>query len=343
MGEMPNLLAPPSLDGYSWRPAKLEDAAAIHTLLVDIEAVDQRGWTDTMEDRQRDFEDPATNYPTDTWLAFTDGGSLAALGWIFAPQVGDQEYVAFLWLEVHPSHRGRGLESYVLNWLEARSRQILATRSDHLPHILRSHTPDFLSDRIALLEQHGFVQARSFYRMQRDLSQPIPEAALAPGIHLLNWTPELDAATLHAVNEAFADHWGFIPVDEESWKLWITSNSVFRPELTYLALTEDGELVGFSVNEVREEENAALGIRQGWIHELGVCRAWRKQGIATALICISMQAFKRAGLDYAGLGVDSENLTGALRIYERLGFYVVKRFLTYTKLVHTPEGANTTG
>jgi ribosomal protein S18 acetylase RimI-like enzyme len=44
-----------------------------------------------------------------------------------------------------------------------------------------------------------------------------------------------------------------------------------------------------------------------------------------------MRAFKAAGLGYAMLGVDTENPTGALRVYTRLGFAQVKRFITFEK------------
>jgi ribosomal protein S18 acetylase RimI-like enzyme len=92
-------------------------------------------------------------------------------------------------------------------------------------------------------------------------------------------------------------------------------------------------VVALSINEVREEENRAAGVREGWVRELATRRAWRNKGIATALVCKSMQAFKAAGLDYAGLGVDTENLTGALRIYERLGFVPVRRGINFSKEV----------
>ena len=65
--------------------------------------------------------------------------------------------------------------------------------------------------------------------------------------------------------------------------------------------------------------------------DLGVRQPWRKLGIATAMLNASMQAFKADGLTTAGLGVDTDNLTGALRIYERLGFDPVMRYLTFSK------------
>ena len=91
------------------------------------------------------------------------------------------------------------------------------------------------------------------------------------------------------------------------------------------------QIAGYSLNVVSPEENERYGINEGWVDQLGVCRPWRRRGVATALLCISMRAFKSAGIDYVSLGVDTENLTGALRIYERVGFVSVKRFITFAK------------
>ena len=93
------------------------------------------------------------------------------------------------------------------------------------------------------------------------------------------------------------------------------------------------EVVGFSFNVVNRETNERYSVQEGWVSDLGVRRAWRKRGIASALLCASMRTFKATGLDDAMLGVDTGNPTGALRLYERLGFVQVKRFITFEKPV----------
>ncbi|NKQ35221.1 MAG: GNAT family N-acetyltransferase [Chloroflexi bacterium] len=65
--------------------------------------------------------------------------------------------------------------------------------------------------------------------------------------------------------------------------------------------------------------------------EIGVIRGWRQRGIASALIAAAMRAFRDEGLEYAKLGVDTENPTGALRLYENLGFYSVRRSTAFHK------------
>jgi len=92
-------------------------------------------------------------------------------------------------------------------------------------------------------------------------------------------------------------------------------------------------VAGVSFNTVNVEENARNGINEGWIKELAVRRPWRKRGIASALMCISMRAFEAEGLDFARLGVDTENPSGALGLYERLGFKPFKRFIAFEKRI----------
>ena len=327
-----------SLVGYTFRPAHQGDVRATYQLLLDCEAADQRGYVDSLEDRQRDFDNPFFNIEKDTLLAITDEGQVTGMAWIIAPPAGETEFIAFLWGEVHPQHRGRGLGDYLLSWMEARGRQILAGRPTDLPHFLRTSCLDYNTDRVALFEQHGFEHVRSAYRMRRDLALPIPEGLLPPGVRLRLWSPELDVETLETCNDAFRDHWGYIPFNEEAWRLFMSGHQDFRPELSPLAMANDPatgleQVIGFSINRVHAEENQHNGIQEGWIAELGVRRPWRQQGIATSLLCESMRLFKEAGLEYAGLGVDTENTTGALRIYERLGFQAVRRFVTYSRPV----------
>ncbi len=328
----PTTTRPETIPGYTWRPMRREDIRAVYEMLLAVDQADDRNSAGVLEDAYREFDDPWCNPATDSLLVLAAGGQVAALVRTFVNPQPDNEVHAFLWIEAHPDHRGQGMEEFLLNWAEARGRQRLqtahATRS--VPRDLRIGAQDTQHDRIALIEQHGFQPIRYFYRMRRDLRDPIPTVSLAEGLTLRTFTPELSRALMDAFNESFSDHWSFQPVPPEDWQMFFMRRSTFRPDLTFLAMDGD-QIAGHSINYVRPEENAREGINQGWIGQLGVRRPWRKRGIASALICESMRAFKAEGLDYATLGVDTENPTGALRIYERLGFVPVKRFISFGK------------
>lgn len=334
-------LPKPEIPGYSWRPVRREDAEGINKLLLAAEAVDQRGWQDTMEERQRDFEDPRSDYRRDAILAFAEDGELASLGWVFTMEAPN-EWVSFLWGEVHPQHRGRGLGKATLRWMEARAQQVLLEKPADVPRVMRTGVPDWDENRIKLHEQEGFEAVRAFYRMYRDLSTPVDGPVMPPGVRLEIWHYKYNEFALEALNESFQDHWGFTPMTGEIWDLWHTGHPDFRPDLTYLAIVEDPKpdenpVAGLSINKVRRKDDGAPAENTGVVAELGVRRDWRRKGIGAALLNASLRAFKEAGLDSARLSVDTENLTGALRIYERVGFHVEKRFLTYMKKINESE------
>jgi ribosomal protein S18 acetylase RimI-like enzyme len=62
-----------------------------------------------------------------------------------------------------------------------------------------------------------------------------------------------------------------------------------------------------------------------------VRRPWRRRGLARSLLVQSLHAIKERGMTEAALGVDTQNPTGALRLYESVGFRPVKRFTAYQK------------
>ena len=45
----------------------------------------------------------------------------------------------------------------------------------------------------------------------------------------------------------------------------------------------------------------------------------------------AMDHLRRQGMEEAELGVDEANVTGAMRLYERLGFSVARRRLTWNQ------------
>ena len=67
----------------------------------------------------------------------------------------------------------------------------------------------------------------------------------------------------------------------------------------------------------------------GYVGELAVRKSWRRRGLGLALLQHAFRGFKERGKLRAVLHVDSENITGAIRLYERAGMYVDRLFHTY--------------
>ena len=329
---MTPITVPHDLQCYTWRPLRREDMPALYQMMLALDRAEDRNMIITLADMEKQYDDPWCDPETDSLLALTADGHVAAMARVFVSPEPVGEHRAHLWGEVHPDHRRDDLADFIFAWMEARGRARLEDKTGDLPQLFRVGIQDDLHDRIALLERRGFRPVRYSYRMRRDLSQPIPDEYAPDGIALRVYRPEFDRGMLQALNEAFSDHWGFEPATEQDWQIFMVGRSDFSPDLTFVAMEGD-EVIGMSINVVNPESNQRQNIQEGWIQTLGVRRAWRKRGIASALLCQSMRAFRAAGLDYATLGVDTQNLTGALRLYERLGFVAFKRGITFDKLV----------
>jgi ribosomal protein S18 acetylase RimI-like enzyme len=129
--------------------------------------------------------------------------------------------------------------------------------------------------------------------------------------------------------EAFADHWGGIPNSEATFERFF-SGPDFQPELWRVAWDGD-EVAGQVNNMVMRELNAQTGSRRGLLAGVSVRRPWRGRGLARALVSQSLVAFREIGMTDAVLGVDADNPTGALGVYEANGFVVHQRERAFRK------------
>jgi ribosomal protein S18 acetylase RimI-like enzyme len=93
--------------------------------------------------------------------------------------------------------------------------------------------------------------------------------------------------------------------------------------LTFMAF-DGNEMAGAVVNRYRDI---------AWVWQLAVRPAWRKRGLGLALLLQSFTEFYQRGNRMVGLGVDSQSLTGATRLYEKAGMRVTRRYDTYEKVL----------
>jgi GNAT superfamily N-acetyltransferase len=172
------------------------------------------------------------------------------------------------------------------------------------------------------LAAHGFSPERRFYRMRVDASSPlIPAVAppLPPGVELV--VPRDDEgfrAVCLVDNESFLDHWHFTPREYDEWWPLMTSFSGHDLEGWWL-LTVGGEPAAICLND---DSRAAIG--DGYIGVLGVRREFRGRGLATLLLRRAFVRDRDRGMKGTQLGVDSENWSGAVRLYERVGMKAVR-------------------
>ncbi len=244
----------------------------------------------------------------DLWLVETGSGEVVAyaLVWMEKPPnvfVAEQT--------VHPSHRGRGLSELLLELCEERVAFATAPAPGGAPTNLGVWTHEDDAVRRALYGRHGFRYVRTFLRLEVDLAEA-PAAAVWPaGIAARRFRRHRDEAAVHAAGEeAFQDHWRPDSMDLDEWLAFRFERPDLDLDLWWVAW--DGESVAGSLLAFE----SPLG---GYVDSLFVRRPWRAHGLGRALLREAFAELRRRGLPRAYLGVDSENPTGAMRLYESVG------------------------
>ena len=71
--------------------------------------------------------------------------------------------------------------------------------------------------------------------------------------------------------------------------------------------------------------------QRGYTQDVFVRRPWRRRGLARSLLVQSIEMFRQMGMAETALGVDTENPSGALRLYESLAYHEVRRHTFFDK------------
>ena len=217
----------------------------------------------------------------------------------------------------------------MLRYNQNRLHEIASEQKNGVPRYFESFASDTEVAAEALLVSEGFEVTRFFYEMVRPLSEPIADKPFTGGLEVRPVLPEHYRLIWDANQEAFQDHWGYSPAKEQDYVRWL-NDSNFDPSLWQVAWEGD-QVAGMVLNYLNEPENAEYQRKRGYTEDICVRRRWRKLGLATALITCSLKMFKAMGMTEAALGVDTQNLSGALRLYESVGFRSVKKHMTYRK------------
>lgn len=230
---------------------------------------------------------------------------------------------------VHPDHRGVGLGRTLLEWAVDRATHQLRSSGSDLPKYVRVDNYESVSSAHRLYSSMGFEPIRYFDHLLRPLTDlPAMERTELDGISIRPWSDDHSEEVRQVKNEAFADHWGSTPTSIARWETMLQASTT-RKDLSWIAVNHAGAVVGYCINERYEADDAVTGRKEAWIGNVGTLRDHRGRGIATALMIRSLHSFAAAGLDHAILGVDSDNPTGAPRLYRSLGFEPHTRTITH--------------
>jgi mycothiol synthase len=230
----------------------------------------------------------------------------------------DDELDLFVEGRVDPTALGRGLATFLLDRAVHRAR--VAARDHELPAVVRVTVVDGDHRAHAWHERRGFRPVRHFLQMRLDLDQPPPPPAWPPGLDVRAATHDDLPRVWTAHQEAFADLPTAWPSSFDDWCAARRVGDDLDLDLWLLAIA--GEvIVGVCLCRAGTPEAPETG----HIVDLGVVPAWRRRGIALALLRTALARFRERSLTGAALEVDDVTLHGAVALYQAAGLRVVRR------------------
>jgi mycothiol synthase len=295
-------------EGFTVRGALSDDVQQAAALLR-AEEVDLRGRSDWGVEETAHLWRLANLDAT--WMVETADGATAVVA-VAIDRGGTRD----AWVTVHPDFTGRGLATALLARTEEHAR---AGGIQTLKVGAFAENEDARS----LFERHGFREARHYFGMRIDFDGPPSPPDWPDGVEVATFRPEDAKAFYNALNESFEDEWGWHQQPFEEWK----RERLDAPETDtslWFAVRENDEIAAVARCDPKREGG-------GWVGALGVRKPWRKRGIGLALLQHAFVEFHRRGESHVGLGVDTQNPTGATRLYERAGMRVISEDVVYEK------------
>jgi mycothiol synthase len=312
-------VAEPTLpEGFTARPLTADDVDAVAALLAVAEKVDDTGEHADADDLTEWWVNDLVDLGRDGLAVHDDDGALAGWATVIAPPTFRDAFGVYLEGRVHPERRGRGLGRALLGWQLARGAEVHAERHPEAPARLTVVVPEGMPSLESLARRAGLVAGRWYRLMDRPL-RDLPAASAVPGVELVPFGWDRDDEVRRAHNAAFTRHHGSSERDQASWEVLFTGQRSFRPDLSVLALV-DGAVAAYALAYVYDADTLATGVQTAHFGQIGTLPSFRGRGLATAAVTASLRAAAAAGCDAAGLQVDSDNVTGAVRLYEALGF-----------------------
>lgn len=321
---------PPTSD-LRWAPLTEADVPALADLVNHLARVDGTeefyAEEDLLEELRAATFDPATDS-----LAVRDGDLMVACTTVRVPTTPDHEGRGRGYLEggVRQEYRRRGIGTALLDRMERRAAQLVEERHPGRESYLRAGGGLEGSSASQTLQARGYRVVRWFNLLTRPLGDE-PEVPRLEGVTFATPADGQEEAVRLAHNEAFKDHWGSGPSAPETWHDHWTARSA-RADVSTLALGPGGEVLAYVMCGEYQP-------RELYVNLVGTVPQARGRGIAAAALQHTIGLATRSGrYDVIELDVDSESLTGATRLYERIGFTHKLRMMSMERPLPLPGG-----
>ncbi len=179
------------------------------------------------------------------------------------------------------------------------------------------------------LEAQGAVEVRHFWRMAIDLNEDSPQVPGVPDGCVVRVVRAEDAewrTVFRVVDDAFVAHFGH--TGERTYDQWVAmwrSHAGFDPTLWWMAELDGRPVAALLALTMQGDDAETIG----HVGTLGTLSEARGRGIGATLLRTAFAEFRRRGISKVTLDVDSENSTGAVALYERVGMHQTADWAVY--------------
>jgi mycothiol synthase len=270
--------------------------------------------------------------PTATYrvLPAPDGEFIA---YFHASPFGDRTSRLNFEAAVLPEWRGQGIGSRFYAFAEQEARRLGHTHMASSVYVL---TGDGNPAGTAFLQRRGFKRQSAYWQFRLDDLRRQPQPHLPPGFSLVPYldVPEAPARWTEIIVEAFNEQATPEAIDAQ------TREPGSDPRGYFFALEDaTGRLVGTTRARL-DPSPTSPGGTIGYIGTVGILPAYRRRGIAQALMLQTLGYLRNEGVDSAVLFVEDRNHS-AQELYRGMGWYPVYRSDNYWKTLEPGTSAPT--
>ena len=311
-----------------YRPLRKTDYDLLAAMFTDANIADDNPMQQEGEEIREEFESLPVDLEDHTISAW-QGDQLVGATYAYHLRSNERQECCYVFGSVHPSFRGLGIGRHLLRHGLATAERLLGESTSTVPKVIRAEVSHTNIPAMHLLHREGLQPVRFFADLHRPLDS---NTEMVPSVDfvVVPWDDARSEEIRTVKNLAFQDHWGSIPMSPERWKSHSTGFGS-RLDLSFVALSHEGQIIGYLLSRRHESDDSLLGAKYAWVDNIGTLAEWRGKGVATQLLLSALNAYSNAGLEIAAINVDSDNPTGAYRLYESLGFRPWRRKVMYQR------------
>jgi mycothiol synthase len=322
--------------GFTARSAEKDDIEGLYEIFTEYWETLTGLTKFTLEDFHNIFSVPGFDLETSTIVILTPEFKIVAAGLVM--DLGNPPIHPSFFGCVRDGYEARGLGTYLFTWAKNRARQAIERCPETARVSMYLQTAPSHTLTTKLFEELQLKPIRYSWTMLTEFNGATPKPNWPENIRIVTFETFNDLEIiLKFVDEAFADHWGHVdrsgdPERIKRFKHQIENDADFDSSIWFLALDGD-EIAGVSLCSPKLGADRTIGM----VDTLGVRRPWRRQGLGLALLHYSFGMFHQRGYKGVALGVDTQNLSGATRLYKKAGMEVFREFVVYEKELRAGE------